>query len=134
MPYRIAFDAQNRILRGQFDGRVTDDELKEFYRIAPDYIARFDPRVGITDFSAVTSFDVSPQAIRELANTPPAVPDPKRPRFIVAPSPQIFGMARMFELQGEKTRPSLQVVRTLEDVWDFLGVQEPHFEPVLMEG
>lgn len=128
MPYHFEFDSTNRILRGQLDGRVTDEALKEFYRLAAEYVARTDPRAAVADLSAVTSFEVSPQTIRELALSAPALRDPSRLRCVVAPSPKIFGMARMFGIEGEVTRPNLHVVRTLEEAWAILGVHVPQFE------
>ena len=61
---------------------------------------------------------------------PPAILDPELPRFIVAAAPGIFGMARMFELAGQHTRPNLHVVRTMKEVCVILGITEPKFEPV----
>jgi hypothetical protein len=130
MPYYFDFDPENRILRGRFEGRVTDEPLKEYYGLAGEYFARTGARAGITDLSAVTSLDVSPQTIRELASLPPAILDREFPRFVVAASPPIFGMARMFELGGQDTRPNLHVVRTMKEVCVILGVLDPKFEPI----
>ena len=47
----------------------------------------------------------------ELASLPPVIRDREALRFIIAPSPSIFGLARMFELHGQETRPNLHVVR-----------------------
>lgn len=58
------------------------------------------------------------------------MPQPDRSRIIVAVSSQIFGMARMFEFEGEITRPNLHVVRSLAEAWAILGIREPKFEPV----
>ncbi|MGA7629472.1 MAG: hypothetical protein WCB11_01815 [Terriglobales bacterium] len=43
--------------------------------------------------------------------------------------PQIFiyGLARMFQILGEKSRPELQVVRTMEEAYQLLGVEDPEF-------
>jgi hypothetical protein len=130
MPYHFEFDSTNQILCCRLDGQVTDEGLKEFYRVVADYVARTAPHAGILDMSGVTSFEVSTQTIRDLAMSPPAMPDPSSPRFIVAASPQIFGMARMFELQGQKTRPNLHIVRIQEEAWAALGVHQPKFEPI----
>jgi hypothetical protein len=130
MPYYFEFDPENRIIRGRFEGRVTDELLKEYYGLAGEYFERTAARAGITDLSAVTSFEVSPQLIRELASSPPAIPDRDFPRFVVAASPPIFGMARMFELGGQDTRPNLHVVRTMKEVCVILGVLDPKFEPI----
>jgi hypothetical protein len=131
MPYYFEFDPKNRILRGRFEGPLTDELLKEYYGVAGGYFERTGARAGITDLSAVTSFEVSPQTIRELASAPPAILDREFPRFIVAPSPPIFGMARMFELGGQDTRPNLHVVRTMKEVCVILGVTDPKFELLL---
>jgi len=130
MPYYFEFDPVNRILRGRFEGRVTDELLKEYYGIAGGYFERTAARAAITDFSAVTSFEVSPQFIRELASSPPAILDQVLPRFIVAASPQIYGTARMFELAGQDTRPNLHVVHTMKEVCVILGILHPKFEPI----
>ena len=44
---------------------------------------------------------------------------------MVAPSDKVFGLARMFELQGEGTRANLHVVRTMKEALAILGVQAP---------
>jgi hypothetical protein len=130
VPYYFEFDPKNRILRARFEGPVTDELLKEFYGLAGGYFERTGARAGITDFSAVTSFEVSPQTIRDLASSPPAIQDREFPRFIVAASPGIFGMARMFELAGQDTRPNLHVVRTIREVCVILGITDLKFEPI----
>jgi hypothetical protein len=130
VPYYFEFDQVNRILRGRFEGPVTDELLKEFYGLAGGYFERTGARAAITDLSAVTSFEVSAQFIRELASSPPAILDQVFPRFIVAASPTIYGTARMFELAGQDTRPNLHVVRTMKEVCVILGITDPQFEPI----
>ncbi len=133
MPYHFEFDHIHRILRCRLEGKITDNVLKKYYRDAEKYVKQTDPRAGVFDMSSVSSSDVSPQTIRELASLPPTLADPLRPRCIVAPSPKIFGMARMFELQGQHTRPNLHVVRTQKEAWAILGVTKPIFERIEIE-
>ena len=128
MSYCFDFDSKNRIIRCRFEGSITDEALKDYHRAAIKLVASKIPYAGILDMSAVTSVDISPQTIRELAISPPTVPDPASPRFIVAASPRLFGLARMFELQGQETRPNLHVVRSIKEVWVILGVEEPQFD------
>lgn len=130
MAYHFEFDSKNRILRGNFTGRVTDEELTSFYRMARSYVDRTDPQAALTDFSEVSSLEVAAATVRKLAKSEPALPQTTRPRVIVAPSNHIFGMARMFEFEGETTRPNLHVVRTLDEAWAIFGVQQPKFGPV----
>ncbi|MGB8540142.1 MAG: hypothetical protein WCD49_00765 [Candidatus Acidiferrales bacterium] len=134
MSYHFGFDSANRILLARFEGKVTDADLKEYYRMAERYVMATNPSAGVLDMSAVSSLEVSPQTIRELASLPPAFSDPHQPRCIIAPSPKIFGMARMFELQGQHTRPNLHVVRTAKEAWAILGVSKPKFELLEMKG
>ena len=54
----------------------------------------------------------------------------QRPRIVVAPSTVGFGLARMFQIVGERKRPLLQVVRTMEEALAALGIESPHFEPL----
>lgn len=131
MSYQFEFDPTNRILRCRFEGHVTDKDLKEYYRAASMHIAKIDPRSAIMDMSAVTTSEISSQTVRELASLPPNLPEPSLPRFIVAPSPPIFGFARMFELEGEHTRPNLHTVRNSKEVWAILGIEEPKFQPIV---
>ena len=130
MPYHFDFDSTNQILRGRFEGRVINEELRNFYQIAGHLVAKICPRAGITDFASVTSLEVSPETIRDLASLPPAMPDPVQPRVIVAPTPDIFGLARMFQLEGEQTRPNLHVVRKLGEACAILGAHDLKFKPI----
>jgi len=133
MPYHFDFDSANRIIRCQFEGQVTDEEFKEYYREAPKYVALTSPLAGIADFSEVSAFEVTPETLRELARSTPIMPDPILPRFVVAPSPLIFGFARMFQILGEETRPNLHVVKTSDEAFEMLGAEKPKFEPIAVK-
>lgn len=130
MPFHFEFDPVQEILRGRIEGPVTDESLQEFYRLAGEHAVRLLPRSAISDFSAVTSFEVSSETIRELARLAPAMPDPTRPRVAVAPSGLVFGLVRMFQSVAGDTRPKLHVVRTMEEAYALLGVKAPRFEPL----
>ena len=129
MPYLIDFDATNRILRARCIGRVTDDDLRDMYRFGQENVPRFDPLSGITDFSEVTEVAFSPQTLRDLARTKPIMSDPRQLVIFVAPTPDLFGMARMFELEGSEARPNLRVVHTAEEAYQILNVRDPQFSP-----
>jgi hypothetical protein len=130
VPYTFEFDAKNRILRARFQGVVTDQMVTDFYARTFDYVARYNARAGITDFAEVTSFDVSSAAVHGLAEQEPAAKNLDFVRIIVAPNPHAFGMARMFQILGERTRPTLHVVQSREEALTLLGVKELQFEPL----
>ena len=133
MPYQFEFDSKNRILRVRFEKQATDEDLKEYYRVAREQAPRIDPQACILDFSAVTSFEVSSEMIHEMAHSAPAMPDPMRPRFVVAFTPHIFGMARMLQVEAEQTRPNMDVVQKLREACAILGIQRLKFKPLRPE-
>ena len=128
MPYYFEIDSTNRIARCRFNGRLTDEELKECYRAACEIVTLKDPHAGIIDLSAVSSFEVSSHTIHELAKAPPILLNPDHVRVIVAEPLHIFGMARVFLFVGRHTRPNLHVVRFEEEAWTILAVTKPQFK------
>jgi hypothetical protein len=130
MPFFFDVDLTNGILRCRLNGRVTDGVLKDFFRAGAEYAGRTHPSAGVVDLSEVTSFDVSAQTIEDLAKSTPVLPDPNLRRVVMASSPEIYGMMRMFEIEGEGTRPNLHVVHTERESWAILAVQSPRFGPL----
>jgi hypothetical protein len=125
----VDFDAKNNILRGSIEGRMTGALLLEFYAAAAKYMATHPPCRGILDFTGVSEFEVSSHAIREVAAAAPAFPDGYM-RVLVIPRDYIYGLARMFQILGEKARPDLQVVRAMDEAYRLLQVESPEFHPV----
>lgn len=129
MAFRFEFDSTNKILRLRVEGRVTDELASQIYGAMREYATATDARAGICDMSLVSEFAMSAECVRRLASREPAMPDAfKRPRIVVVPDTVGFGLARMFQIMGETTRPLLQVVHTLGEALAILGVQSPHFE------
>jgi hypothetical protein len=125
----LEFDSLNRILRGRFDGHVTDEELLEYCRESTAQIVSTNPQATVTDLSGVKAFDISPETIVELAEARPIAPDRDPLRVIIAESPYVFGLARMFELAGQRSHPNVHVVHTHEEASAILGVEELQFKP-----
>jgi hypothetical protein len=122
----VDFDAKNNILRGTLEGPMTGTILLDLYKRATEFMASHPPCRGILDFSRVTEFEISSDAIRQVAASPPVFP-PGYMRVLVIPQIFIYGLARMFQILGEKSRPELQVVRTMEEAFQLLGVEDPEF-------
>ena len=125
----VEFDAKHNVLRGTLDGRMTGAILLDFYARAAKYMASHPPCHGILDFSKVTDFEVSSAAIRQVAAAPPAFPAGYM-RVLVIPRDFIYGLARMFQILTEETRPELRIVRTMEEAYRLLEVTSPDFRPV----
>ncbi len=131
MGFRFEFDPVNKILLVRFEGRLTDESLAEATRAARKHWAATDARAGITDCSSVTEFAVSPELVRNLPLQKPPMPDvTENSLVIVMSSPAGYGLARMYQIVGDRTLPSVNVVRTMDEAFATLGVQSPHFEPL----
>ena len=130
MPYKVDFDPFYRVLRCRLIGRITDEELRHYYSLAEDHVAQTDPLGGILDMTAITSSEVSATTIRELAKSPSAFPNRDHPRVLIAPSDPTFGLARMFEIEGQERRPNLHVVRSEREALAILGIQKASFKPI----
>ena len=130
--FRIEFDPQNKILVMRFENtRLTDESLAEVYAANREYAIATDAYAGIADFSAVIHVDLSAAFIRQLAHHEPAMPRAtERARIVVFADDVGFGMARMFQMPGEPTRPLFLVVRSLDEALEALGVEGAHFEPL----
>lgn len=129
MPYTFELDSASQILQGRLDGRITDAELTDYCHDFTARIALTEPRVAITDLSEVSCFEVSRQTILDLAALQPVIAGREPLRIIVATAPHVFGMARMFELEGRSVHPNVHVVHTRREAYAILGVSEPQFEP-----
>lgn len=130
MPYSFEFDSAHAILLCRLRGEVTEESFKNFFRIGAEHAVRTQPSAGVVDLSGVTTFLVSTQTIHELARSTPVLRSPDLRRIVIAPSPEIYGMMRMFEMEGEAKRPNLHVVRSEEEAWAILAVPKPKFKPI----
>jgi hypothetical protein len=128
MGFVMDLDAKNNILRVTLDGRITDAILFDGYAAMGKYLASHPSCHSIGDFSLVTRADISSEAVRQLAAAPP-LPTPAL-RILVAPPDSIYGLARMFQILGEKTRPNFHVVRTMNEAYSLLQVKSPEFSPL----
>ena len=130
MPIRFEFDQVNKILLFRVDGQLTDELLGEVYRAIRRYSIATSAAAVIFDLSGVTKFVVSSEFVRRLAQGAPAIPDAERPRVVVAPQTDGFGLVRMFQLAGEQTRPKFSAVKTMDEALRILQAKSPEFKPI----
>lgn len=72
---------------------------------------------------------MSVHTLRDLAQSYIAMPG-SNPRLVVAPAPHIYGLARIFQTEGEPLRPNLHVVTSLAEAFSHLKVENLQFERV----
>jgi hypothetical protein len=129
MGHLFEFDAANNVLRCSWEGRVTDDMLFECYSAGGRLLASHPKCRGLDDFSGATRLDISSKAIGRMAEMQPVF-GAELMHVIVAPEDLAFGLARMFSMLGERSRPNLHVVRTKEEAYGLLGITRPQFSRV----
>jgi hypothetical protein len=128
MGFVMDFDPRNSILRVTISDGFTDQIMRDICTAISKFVASH-PCRGIVDYSKVTMFEPSSEAVRTLASSKPAFPA-GRTCIFVCPKDLIFGMARMYQMLGERTRPDLQLARTLDAVYHLLRAEAPEFGPV----
>jgi|ERR1022692_1932016 hypothetical protein len=129
MAFMMEFDAKNDILRVTLEGLLTGAILLDGYAAMTRYMASHPSCRSIVDTSAVSKFEVSSNAVRQMAGAPPVSPTASM-RVFVAPQDSVYGMARMFQILTEKTRPNFHTARTIDEAYRLLGVESPTFVPV----
>lgn len=123
MPIGYVILREHRLLIATGSGRVTLAEFQAAISQAlddPDFDAEFNE---ITDLRAVSGIDLTGDEGRVLANTKLYSATSKR--AVVAPSPAMFGMARLFATYHEMSKmPShVRVFHNLPSALEWLGVK-----------
>jgi|SRR5689334_5658011 hypothetical protein len=120
MPVNVRVDRSQKLVVTTYSGHVTDEDvarqISEINRHGP-YDEEFR---AITDFTAVTQFEISSDQIRLVAES--KSPLEKARRVMVAPSDVAYGTSRMFQMLAGRTRPNISVVRTLDEAYKALAV------------
>ena len=125
--FRADFDANAKVLLIRVAGKFSDDSLAALYAVTRKLSATTGAKVAVADFSLVSEFDLSTEAIRKLA----CQAGMAEPRIIIAPQPyaRVF---RMFQGLSECSRPLLQIVHTVQEALNALEIRFPRFGPWLM--
>jgi hypothetical protein len=125
----LSIDERRRILLVRFEAVVTDEVLLEGYRRLRQWYAENGYCGNISDFSGVSSFEVTGVAIRGLASNTPLVPG-NFVRIIVAPQDEVYGMCRMFEMMGSERGNRVDIVRKIEDAYGLAGIDGTEFRTI----
>lgn len=133
MAYHFELDTLHRVLLFRFYGEVSEQRIGKFYSEAGAMIERVHPRAALFDFTEVTAFDVSSDAVRSLAEAPPLIQDAACPRVVVAPAKHIFAMSRMFQILGGSSRPTFAVAHSMTEALAAIGLEHPDFKPLTTE-
>ena len=126
MKYVIDLDPTHQVLRVTVTGTVTDQASREAYASLSHFAATGGPYALILDLSGVTSNQLSIEALRDLAQKPPAVPL-GRLHVVAAPRPEDYGVVRMFELLKDGMGGQFHPVLSLDEAYAMLEVGPENF-------
>lgn len=126
MAVTFEFAEAECLLRITLDGQVTNAILLDVWSKATRIAAALPPSKAIVDLSGVRQLEVSSDMVASLARVKPVRPHDQVQVF-VAPGEVVFGMSRMFQILSEPTRHNLQIVRTMREAYELLGVESPAF-------
>ncbi len=121
MSLHVTIDASQKVVLVTFTGEVNDADLIKIASVSRAHPS-FDPSFSeIVDFSAVTGGKVSTFAVHTLAQRT-SVYHRSSKHIVVAPQAHVFGLTRMYQAYARETRPNLEVVRTLAEAQERLGL------------
>lgn len=123
MPYRFDVDSDAQVVTktvwGSYDDEQALQSMKEFDQISGNH--EFNE---LHDLTEVTSYDVSPATLKNLAYDSFNAEDqdflPKRVA-VVAPSDLVYGMTRIYDAYHEGSKEQIRVFRALEESIDWLN-------------
>jgi hypothetical protein len=133
MPYGIDLDPVARVVRVTVAGVLTDELLMEVHGTLERLVSGSDSYSGIFDFSKIVEDLVSYEGIRALASKAPIVLS-GRLRVVVANTPGLHGLFRMYEMSREGMRTDLQVVGSIAEAYRMFGVRPENFTQRLFPG
>jgi hypothetical protein len=131
MAYMVDLDPTHRVIRITVTTAVTDESFKHIYRSIARFAAKGGPYASILDLSQVVDFPISSDTIRAFAATAPAVPG-GRPRVIVAPRPEVYGLSHIYEMHRDSMGVEVQVVRSVDEAYELLKASPKDFTQHLL--
>ena len=133
MHYVIDLDPAARIVCVTVDGVLTDELLVETYGTLERLVSGEDPYSGIFDFSKVVEDLVSSEGISALARKAAIILSGKL-RVVVASTPDLHGLFRMYEMNRDGMRADLQVVGSIDEAYRMFGAHPEDFSRRLFPG
>lgn len=126
MPASVKVDAKNRIIYTAFEGKLNDGDFLAYRQVLKDH-PDFHPEFSeVLDFSNVTELRVTVAFINSLAKSN-SLYSPESKHAVVAPHDISFGVARLYQMLAQDTRPNLAVVRSMAEARMFVGIEPQDF-------
>jgi hypothetical protein len=129
--YALFFDSRQRVLLARLGRSFTPEAIERMQAAVRRFVAANGLCRAIADLSAVEEVDMPSRYMVELGRQRAILFGERR--VLVAPRPDVFGLARMFGMNQAATGDEPLVVRRLEEAYAALGIRDPDFRPVAPE-
>jgi hypothetical protein len=127
MDYRIDFDPTHKVIRLTVTARVVTLRMAEdCYMSLARLASSGGPYAAIYDLSRATSTTLSTDMVRCYGRHLSAIP-PGRTHVVVGKEPHIYGLARVFQMCREFIGQQFEVVHSLKEAYDIVGVRPQDF-------
>src|SRR5215469_12868696 len=127
MHYLVDLDPKNSVIRLTITEKIMTLECAEdCYQRLSQFTSRGGPYAAIYDLSATKDTTIATEMVRSFAHRRPSIPT-GRTHVVVGKFPEIFGLARIFQMCGESIGSEFQVVHTLEEAYDMVGESPEDF-------
>jgi hypothetical protein len=121
MPYALYPARQRDLVLARVGKTLSQSIYMDLYNAMKRYQHAKGPASMILDLSGVEHLAIGSSFVRSIADMEPAVPAGMA-RYVVAPQPALFGLARMVQTLRSLTCAPLEVVRSLGEAHGAFGV------------
>lgn len=126
MDYQVDLDPAELVIRLTVRAEILTPELADdIYACLSRLGSRGGPYAAIYDLSGVISTTLPTELVRTYARRAPVLPK-GRTQVLVGKQPAIYGLARLFQICRESIGSEFEVVHTLEEAYELIGVR-PNF-------
>jgi hypothetical protein len=127
MHYVVDLDPTHTVIRLTITAEIVTLELAEdVYHHLSRFTSHGGPYAGIYDLSLAKDSTLPTYMVRSFARRPPSIPM-GRTHVVVGRAPAIYGLARIFQMCQEHLYSKFEVVRTLQEAYDIVGVRPEEF-------
>ena len=132
MDYEIDLDPTDSVIRLTVTAEnVTLEMAEEIYRHLSEATSTGGPYSAIYDLSATKRTSLPTNTVRNFARRPASIPMGRK-HVVVGTEPVIFGLAHVFQMCSETIGSEFQVVQSLKEAYEIVGVHPEDFTECLI--
>jgi hypothetical protein len=126
--FTFLIDDRSHVLLARCGRSFTPAGMEALVAATHVFVAKHGHWPGIVDFTAVKDLGIDIAYLRSFAHKPRVMRGAKR--VLVAPQTELFGMLRLYGLHQAGLNEDTMVVRSLDEAYAWLGLQDPNFSPL----